>query len=231
MPNLGNFVSSTKPKKPIRIAVVEDDLASRKLLVSTLEADPDYVVVAEFSEGKAAVAAIPELAPDIVLVDLGLPDVSGIDVIRRLKALDAECNVLVVTTFGDEKTVTSALEAGADGYLLKGTALEELRRDIRFLQSGGSPLSPMVARKLLNKLQSKATGAKPEVTSGDTTLTRREQDILEMIAKGFSYTETSKICGIAAATVHSHLKSIYRKLEVHSKTEAVYEARRRSLIY
>jgi DNA-binding NarL/FixJ family response regulator len=231
MPNPGNFVSSTKPKKPIRIAVVEDDLASRKLLVSTLEADPDYVVVAEFSEGKAAVAAIPELAPDIVLVDLGLPDVSGIDVIRRLKALDAECNVLVVTTFGDEKTVTSALEAGADGYLLKGTALEELRRDIRFLQSGGSPLSPMVARKLLNKLQSKAPGAKPEVTSGDTTLTRREQDILEMIAKGFSYTETSKICGIAAATVHSHLKSIYRKLEVHSKTEAVYEARRRSLIY
>jgi DNA-binding NarL/FixJ family response regulator len=231
MPNPGNFVSSTKPKKPIRIAVVEDDLASRKLLVSTLEADPDYVVVAAFSEGKAAVAAMPELAPDIVLVDLGLPDVSGIDVIRRLKALDAECNVLVVTTFGDEKTVTSALEAGADGYLLKGTALEELRRDIRFLQSGGSPLSPMVARKLLNKLQSKATSAKPEVTSGDTTLTRREQDILEMIAKGFSYTETSKICGIAAATVHSHLKSIYRKLEVHSKTEAVYEARRRSLIY
>ncbi len=221
---------SAKSKKPVRIAIVEDDLASRKLLVSTLQADPDYLVVAEFSEGKAAVAAIPHLAPDIVLVDLGLPDISGIDVIRKLKALDSECNVLVVTTFGDEATVTSALEAGADGYLLKGTVLEELRRDIRFLQSGGSPLSPMVARKLLNKLQSNATAAKPDAT-GDTTLTRREQDILEMIAKGFSYTETSKICGIAAATVHSHLKSIYRKLEVHSKTEAVYEARRRSLIY
>jgi DNA-binding NarL/FixJ family response regulator len=223
-------VPSDKLKKPVRIAVVEDDLASRKLLVSTLLADPDYVVVAEFSEGKAAVAAIPQLAPDIVLVDLGLPDISGIDVIRKLKAVDTECNVLVVTTFGDEKTVTTALEAGADGYLLKGTALEELRRDIRFLQSGGSPLSPMVARKLLNKLQSNATGAKPEA-NGDTMLTPRERDILEMIAKGFSYTETSKICGIAAATVHSHLKSIYRKLEVHSKTAAVYEARRRSLIY
>jgi DNA-binding NarL/FixJ family response regulator len=223
-------LSSAKPKKPIRIAVVEDDLASRKMLVSTLQAGPDYVVVAEFSEGKPAVAAIPHLAPDIVLVDLGLPDISGIDVIRKLKALNAECNVLVVTTFGDEKTVTSALEAGADGYLLKGTALEELRRDIRFLQSGGSPLSPMVARKLLDKLQANTAGAKQEA-AGDTTLTRREQDILEMIAKGFSYTETSKICGIAAATVHSHLKSIYRKLEVHSKTEAVYEARRRSLIY
>jgi DNA-binding NarL/FixJ family response regulator len=219
----------SKPEKPIRIAVIEDDLASRKMLVSTLEADPDYAVVAEFSEGNAAIAAMPNLAPDIVLVDLGLPDTSGIDVIRKLKALNAECNVLVVTTFGDEKTVTSALEAGADGYLLKGTALEELRRDIRFLQSGGSPLSPMVARKMLDRLRAGARGAKPEA-SGDTTLTKREQDILEMIAKGFSYTETSKICGIASATVHSHLKSIYRKLEVHSKTEAVYEARRRSLI-
>lgn len=219
----------SKPEKPIRIAVIEDDLASRKMLVSTLEADADYAVVAEFSEGNTAIAAIPDLTPDIVLVDLGLPDVSGIDVIRKLKALNPEFSVLVVTTFGDEKTVTSALEAGADGYLLKGTALEELRRDIRFLQSGGSPLSPMVARKMLDKLRAGVRGGKPEAV-GDSTLTKREQDILEMIAKGFSYTETSKICGIASATVHSHLKSIYRKLEVHSKTEAVYEARRRSLI-
>jgi DNA-binding NarL/FixJ family response regulator len=222
-------VGDANSKKPIRIAIVEDDLAARKMLVSTLQADPDYVVVAEFGEGKAAVAAIPHLAPDIVLVDLGLPDISGIDVIRKLKAIDRECNVMVVTTFGDEKTVTSALEAGADGYLLKGTALEELRRDVHFLQSGGSPLSPMVARKLLDKLQFRKAD-KPEA-GDDTTLTRREHDILEMIAKGFSYTETSKICGIATATVHSHLKSIYRKLKVHSNTEAIYEARRRSLIH
>jgi DNA-binding NarL/FixJ family response regulator len=226
----GDFVASANSKKPIRIVIVEDDLASRKMLVSTLQADPDYVVVAEFSEGNAAVAAIPHLVPDIVLVDLGLPDISGVDVIRKLKAMDLGCNVLVVTTFGDERTVTSALEAGADGYLLKGTALEELRRDIHFLQNGGSPLSPMVARKLLNKLQSKVANERHE-TGSETKLTRREHDILEMIAKGFSYTETSNICGIATATVHSHLKSIYRKLEVHSKTEAVYEARRRSLIY
>lgn len=214
---------------PIRIAIVEDDPALRKMLVSLLQADPQYTVVAEITEGQAAIAAIPHLAPDIVLVDLGLPDMSGIDVIRKLKTLCPGCNVLVVTTFGDEKTVTSALEAGADGYLLKGTALEELKRDICSLQDGGSPLSPMIARKLLNRLQAKAP-VKPE-TGGETALTRREHEILEMIAKGFSYTETSKICGISAATVHSHLKSIYRKLEVHSKTEAVYEARRRSLIH
>ena len=217
-------------EKPIRIAIVEDDPASRKLLVSILQADPDYAVIAEFAEGNAAISAVPHMKPDIVLVDLGLPDISGIEVVAKLKAIAPDCDVLVVTTFGDEKTVTRALEAGADGYLLKGTALEELRRDIHLLQNGGSPLSPMVARTLLNKLQAKSVSDKQEAANA-AKLTPRERDILEMIAKGFSYAETSKICGISAATVHSHLKSIYRKLEVHSKTEAVYEARRRSLIH
>src|SRR4051794_31702003 len=107
-------------KKPIRIAIVEDDPALRKMLVSLLQEDSQYAVVAELAEGKAAIGAIPHLAPDIVMVDIGLPDISGIEVIRKVKALCPECNVLVVTPFGDEKTVTSALEAGADGYLLKG---------------------------------------------------------------------------------------------------------------
>lgn len=222
-------MTTVEPKKPIRTAIVEDDPELRKMILSLLQADSDYAVVAELAEGKAAVAAIPSLEVDIALVDIGLPDISGIDVIRQLKALCPGCNVLVITTFGDEKTVTSALEAGADGYLLKGTPLDELKRDIHALRDGGSPLSPMIARKLLNRLQAKALEEKRSSAS-ETKLTRREQEILEMIAKGFSYTETSKICGISAATVHSHLKSIYRKLEVHSKTEAVYEARRRSLI-
>lgn len=219
---------TAEPKKPIRTAIVEDDPALRKMIVSLLEADPDYAVVAEMAEGRAAIAAMAQMPLDIALVDLGLPDISGIDVIRELKVMRPECNVLVVTTFGDENTVTSALEAGADGYLLKGTSLDELKRDIHALQVGGSPLSPMIARKLLNRLQTR-TAEKPDV-GRETHLTRREHEILSMIAKGFSYAETSKICSISAATVHSHLKSIYRKLEVHSKTEAVYEARRRSLI-
>ncbi len=216
--------------KPIRIVIIEDDPVSRNMLVAALQEETGCTVVAEFTEGRAAISALPHLSPDMVLVDLGLPDISGIDVIRKLKAADAHCDALVVTTFGDERTVTTALEAGADGYLLKGTPLEELRRDIHSLRNGGSPLSPMVARQLLNKLQSKPEEVRPEAADG-TQLTKREHDILAMIAKGFSYAETSQICGIATTTVHSHLKSIYRKLEVHSKTEAVYEARRRSLIY
>lgn len=214
---------------PIRIVIIEDDLTLRQVLVSTLEADPDYVVIGQFADGKTALRGIPALAPDMVLIDLGLPDMSGIEVIRQLKVSVPECDILVVTIFGDERTITSALEAGANGYLLKGASLEELRRDVAHLRTGGSPLSPMVARQLLNKLQAKPADSKLHVGNG-TKLTKREHDILQMIAKGFSYAETSQICGVASATVHSHLKSIYRKLEVHSKTEAVYEARRRSLI-
>lgn len=223
-------MAAARSNRPTRTAIVEDDPASRKMIVSLLQADPDYVVVAELAEGQAAIAALSHLALDIALVDIGLPDISGIDVIRKLKALNPDCNVLVITTFGDEKTVTAALEAGADGYLLKGTALEELKRDIRALRDGGSPLSPMIARKLLNRLQTRAADERAE-SAAETTLTPREHEILDMIAKGFSYAETSKICGISPATVHSHLKSVYRKLEVHSKTEAVYEARRRKLIH
>ncbi len=222
-------MTTAPPKKPIRTAIVEDDPASRKMIVSLLQADPNYVVVAEFAEGKAAIAALPQLALDIALVDIGLPDISGIEVIRNIKRVCPQCNVMVITTFGDERTITSALEAGADGYLLKGTPLEELKHDIAALRDGGSPLSPMIARKLLNRLQTATVEEKPDA-GGETALTRREHEILEMIAKGFSYAETSAICGISAATVHSHLKSVYRKLEVHSKTEAVYEARRRKLI-
>lgn len=217
-------------EKSIRTAIVEDDPALRKMLAALLQADPDYAVVAEFAEGQAAIAALPQLSLDIVLVDIGLPDISGIDVIRSVKALSPACSALVVTTFGDEKTVTAAIEAGADGYLLKGTALEELKRDIHALRDGGSPLSPMIARKLLNRMQGLAAAAAPDA-AGEAALTPREREILEMIAKGFSYAETSAICAISTATVHSHLKRIYRKLEVHSKTEAVYEARRRSLIH
>jgi DNA-binding NarL/FixJ family response regulator len=222
-------LTDIKAARPIRTAIVEDDPTLRKMLAALLQADPDYAVVGEFGEGEAAVAALGELSLDIVLVDLGLPDMSGIDVIRRLKAISPGCSALVVTTFGDERTVTAAIEAGADGYLLKGTPLEELRRDIHALRDGGSPLSPMIARKLLDRLHGKAAVAVSE--GGDTALTPREREILEMIAKGFSYAETSAICAISTATVHSHLKRIYRKLEVHSKTEAVYEARRRSLIH
>jgi DNA-binding NarL/FixJ family response regulator len=212
-----------------RIVVVEDDAATRKMLVTALDAEPDYRVVAEFGEGRGAIASIKEIKPDLILVDLGLPDVSGIEIIKAIVATCPECNVLVITAFGDDDSIFSALEAGARGYLLKGVTAEELRRDIRHLRDGGSPLSPSVARKLLDRLSPKKSESVEESNEG-SLLTPREIEILQFVGQGFSYKETAANCKITNATVHAHLKSIYRKLAVHSNLEAVHEARRLKII-
>jgi DNA-binding NarL/FixJ family response regulator len=223
------MIQPTQPMKPARVVVVEDDAATRKMLVNALEADADYKVVAEFSEGGPAIASVKEIRPDLLLIDLGLPDVSGIQVIREIGATYPKCDILVITTFGDDHSIFSALEAGARGYLLKGVTSEELRRDVRLLRDGGSPLSPSIARKLLDKLSANKSErtASPQ---NEALLTPREIEILRLIGQGLSYNETAVHCKITNATVHAHLKSIYRKLAVHSNTEAIYEGRRRKII-
>jgi DNA-binding NarL/FixJ family response regulator len=213
----------------IRIAIVEDDMATRKMLTTIVEAEDEYSVVAEFSEAKTAIASLSTVMPDVLLVDLGLPDMSGIEVIRAAATHLPKCDVLVITTLGDEPTIISALKAGADGYILKGTDLSELKQNIRSLRNGGSPLSPYVARSLLNKFNS-TEAEEFDVANSDTQLSKREITILQTIARGHSYAETSTICGIAIGTVHSHLKNIYRKFAVNSKTQAIYEARNRKII-
>ena len=215
--------------KPARIVVIEDDAATRKMLVTALEANADYKVVAEFSEGGTAIASVKEIKPDMMLVDLGLPDISGIQIIKEIGATYPKCDILVITTFGDDHSIFSALEAGARGYLLKGVTAEELRRDIQLLRDGGSPLSPSIARKLLDKLSANKSErtASPQ---NEALLTPREIEILRLIGQGHSYNETAVRCKITNATVHAHLKSIYRKLAVHSNTEAIYEGRRRKII-
>lgn len=215
--------------KPTRVVVVEDDAATRKMLVNALEADAAYKVVAEFSEGASALASIRTIKPDLLLIDLGLPDILGIQIIREIAAAYPKCDILVITTFGDDQSVFSAFEAGARGYLLKGVTSEELRLDVRHLRDGGSPLSPSIARKLLDQFSFEKS--EQVATSKDKALlTPREITVLQLIGQGFSYNEAAVHCKVANATVHAHLKSIYRKLAVHSNTEAIHEGRRRKII-
>ena len=199
------------------------------MLVAALEADLDYRVVAEFGEGTLAIASLRDIKPDLMLIDLGLPDISGIQIIREIGATYPKCDILVITTFGDDHSIFSALEAGARGYLLKGVTPEELRRDVRLLRDGGSPLSPSIARRLLERLSANKSerAASP---NNEALLTPREIVILQLIGQGLSYNETAVHCKITSTTVHAHLKSIYRKLAVHSNTEAIYEGRRRKII-
>jgi len=213
---------TASPSGPVTIALVEDDDEARGRLVASIRSDPSLKLSGEYRTGSDALAGLDAGAPDVFLVDLGLPDMSGLEVVRHIAAQYPACEILVVTIFGDEESIIAALEAGAHGYLLKGALEHDIAEDIRHLRSGGSPLSPVIARQVLKRL----VPAKPEYPQ----LTPRESEILNAIARGFTYAETGELLHLSVQTVHTHLKNIYKKLAVHSKTEAVFEAERRRLL-
>jgi len=210
---------------PVTVALVEDDDEARKRLVASIQSDPSLKLVGEYCNGAEALAGLNKAAPDVFLVDLGLPDMHGLELVRRVSSKHPACDILVITIFGDEESVIGALESGARGYLLKGALENDIASDIRHLRNGGSPLSPVIARQVLKRLV-----PEPNPPVPDALLTPRESEILNAIARGFSYAETAGLMRISVQTVHSHLKNIYKKLAVHSKTEAVFEADRRRLL-
>jgi DNA-binding NarL/FixJ family response regulator len=215
-----------------RVALVEDDRDTRARLASSIQAQASLELVAEYATGAEALAGLDSSAPDVLLVDLGLPDISGLEVVRFAADRHSECDILIISIFGDEANVLAALEAGARGYLLKGSLQHDIAFDIQDLRNGGSPLSPVIARQVLKRLQPPARepAAKKAGAEEETTLTARESEILHAISRGFSYAEAAEMLGISVGTVHTFLKRIYRKLAVHSKTEAVFEASRLGLI-
>jgi len=214
------------------VALVEDDRDTRARLASSIRAQASLELVAEYATGAEALAGLQSHAPDVLLVDLGLPDISGLDVARFVAGRYPDCDILVISIFGDEANVLAALEAGARGYLLKGSLQHDIAFDIQDIRNGGSPLSPVIARQVLKRLQTpgREIVAKKAGEEEETTLTARESEILNAISRGFSYAETAQMLGISVGTVHTFLKRIYRKLAVHSKTEAVFEASRLGLI-
>jgi DNA-binding NarL/FixJ family response regulator len=214
-----------------RVAMVEDDRDTRARLAASISAQGSLRLVAEYATGTEALAGLDSSAPDVLLVDLGLPDISGLDVVRFAAGRHPDCDILVISIFGDEANVLAALEAGARGYLLKGSLQHDIALDIQDIRNGGSPLSPVIARQVLKRLQAPGRESPTKAEAEDeTTLTAREGEILNAISRGFSYAETAEMLGISVGTVHTFLKRIYRKLAVHSKTEAVFEASRLGLI-
>ena len=215
-----------------RVALVEDDPEARARIVESIRQESSLQLVAQYATGGEALAGLETGAPDVLLVDLGLPDVSGLEVVRHVSQRYPECDILVISIFGDEANVLSALEAGARGYLLKGSLQHDIAFDIRDLRNGGSPLSPVIARQVLKRLRvpEGSSSTKSTESGEEGLLTAREGEILNAISRGFSYAETAQMLGISVGTVHTFLKRIYRKLAVHSKTEAVFEASRLGLI-
>jgi DNA-binding NarL/FixJ family response regulator len=207
----------------IRVAIVEDDPETRARLTRSFLADAELEACGDYATAGAALTGLARAVPDVLLVDLGLPDMHGLELIRIVARQYPGCEILVFTAFGDEATVLACLDAGAHGYLLKGHLSHEISMDVRDIKAGGSPLSPLIARHLLKRTENPKQAA-------DDPLSPREREILDTIARGFTYAETAKLLGIGAATVHTHLKRIYRKLAVSSKTEAIFEASRLNLL-
>jgi DNA-binding NarL/FixJ family response regulator len=212
----------------ISVLVVEDDEALRREFVAMIDAASGLALVeAVGSLAEARAALKRHKAPDVLIIDLGLPDGDGAALISELATIAPTTCALVVTIFGDENHVVRALEAGAKGYLLKDAMLEEFARAVRLVHTGGSPLSPSIARHLLKRFApaAPAQASRPGKTAPVETLTPREAEILQLIAAGHSIAETAAALELSAHTVSTHVKHIYGKLAVSSRMQAVNRAR------
>jgi DNA-binding NarL/FixJ family response regulator len=218
----------------LTVMIVEDDHATRGRLCEAIAAQPNMTLGAACDRVAPALEWLDSHRPDVLLTDLGLPDGSGIDVIRHCAARYPACDILVITMFGDEKNVLASVEAGAAGYLLKDADHLDVGRAMRDLLAGGSPMSPVIARKVLNRARALESPATPAPSSGampfNVTLTARESEALNLIARGYTYDETAQMLKITLSTVQTYIRSIYGKLAVNSRAEAVLEAHKMGLL-
>ncbi|CAM3868930.1 response regulator transcription factor [Roseateles saccharophilus] len=212
------------------VMVVEDDAKLLSRFCRIIAADPELELFAAVGSLAAALQVVRERAPDILVTDLGLPDGSGIELIRETARLHPATDVMVITVFGDEQHVLQSIEAGATGYIIKDSLPDEFRGLIKQLVDGGSPISPVIARQLLKRFRGAPAEAAAPTTAEDAGLSPRESEVLSLIAKGFSFGEIAKLLGVSQHTITTHVKKIYQKLAVHSRGEAVYEAGKMGLL-
>lgn len=212
---------------PWRVALLEDDRDTRVFFEKCIAAHADLQLAASFATLQAARAWFAANDADVLLTDLALPDGHGIELIRDVAARSKQCDILVVSIFGDEDTVIACVEAGAVGYIHKDSKPQDVAQIIIDVKRGASPISPMIARKLLQRLRNQSSTAPVETPAA---LSPRESEVLELIARGYAYAEIANLQGVTMHTIQSHIKSLYAKLAVHSRSEAVFEATRMGLL-
>ncbi len=208
----------------MRVFIVEDDRRLLESVSSLLDGEPAIQVSGEASTSEEALVALSDSESDILLTDLGLPDGSGVDLIRRAKRQLPSLEIMAFTVFEDRDTVFAALKAGASGYLLKGSSPRELIDALNNLAQGGAPMSPRIARAVVLEFREERT------TDPECSLTPRERDVLNGIDEGYSYKEIATQLGLSPNTVHGYVKSMYEKLHARGRREALIEARRRGFV-
>ena len=210
--------------RTIRVVIADDHPVVREGLAAMLEREPDLEVVGEARDGQEAIEQVAALRPDVVLMDLQMPRVDGVEAIRQIRERHGGVHVLVLTTYGDDESIFRGIEAGARGYLLKDAPRDELFRAVRAVARGESLLQPAVATRLLNRVARRPAQPAPE------TLTERELEVLRLLARGAANKEIGAALHISESTVKTHVANIFQKLDVGDRTEAVTVALRRGLL-
>ncbi|PZP31997.1 MAG: DNA-binding response regulator [Roseateles depolymerans] len=208
------------------VLIVEDQARFREAFEHALASVPDIRLLGIAPDLPQGRRLFDQTQPDVLLVDLDLPGGSGIELIRHAAQTRPQCEVMVISVFGDEQHVVASIEAGATGYLLKDSLALDLPTQLRSLRAGGSPISPVIARRLLQRLAPGAGAPPPVVDDEVVALSEQESRVLHLAAKGFTFDEIAHFMQVSPHTVMTYVKRVYRKLHVRSKVEAIYEARR-----
>jgi len=200
----------------IPVSIVEDNPQVRGSLAKLIDGAPGFRCVSRHGSAEDALEEIPKVKPEVVLMDINLPGINGVECVRRLKPLLPGAQIIMLTVYQNTEHIFNALAAGATGYMLKQTPPAELLAAIKEVHAGGSPMSSHIARKIVQSFQHL-----PAVAAGSESLSPREAEVLDLLAKGFLYKEIAEQMKVSYATVHTHIRHIYEKLHVRSRTEAV----------
>jgi DNA-binding NarL/FixJ family response regulator len=214
--NMQDMNNSSDNSHPIRVAMIEDDEEIRANLGDAIMAHRDFRLVGSYRDAESALKSLPEAKPRVVLMDINLPGMDGVQCVRRLKTALPEVEFIMLTVYQDSTLLIQSLMAGASGYLLKRTSPDKLLNAIREVCDGGAPMTPGMARRVVQHFQQA-----PPPTSDVAKLTPREKDVLDQLARGFCYKEVADHLDIGTGTLQTHVHNIYEKLRVHSRTEAV----------
>ena len=207
---------------PITVSIVEDNDKLRGTLARLLDRSDGFRCLSQYANAEDALKDLPQARPNVVLMDINLPGMNGVECVRQLNALIPGIQVMMLTVYEDTENIFNALTAGANGYMLKRTSSKELLEAIREVHQGGSPMTMHIARKVVQSFQQTAATAQPA-----EHLSPREQEVLDFLSQGLLYKEISEKLGISYETVHTYIRRIYEKLQVRTRTEAVTKFLRR----